>query len=846
MQSLERDAEATSSKASKAEFSKNYDQAFRLYIKTAESFLHLSRSTTADDRHKQRWKASAAKALERAEKIKRFIEVPKTPSQSLSTPAPENLGHLTPIGIDHFSPQEQFYVLKRGSTVNGLQFPLWEETTQRTASTSSAFTDPDGQPKLSPEQEKVSPVWQRAHSLGQSSVWTQRRRILPQDILQHVVTDCSVCASVSVFLEHDHRFNSQDNASELQRATKLDSRSVDGRYDIRILFNAIDNYLPFHPTEDVLMCMSILPSSRGEHEEILWPSLLEKAYMKLMGGYDFPGSNSSIDLHALAGWIPEHIDIKRQSDLDLCLLKPCADSSSRSTFEREKSWERIDKGYSSGQCLVTLGTGPSSQIYWRRIPLLPSHSYAVLNVYEGEEGRMLTVLDSWVRSGDDRIEPSRLLEIPWAEILNTFEGIYLSWDPKIWSTVLNFHGMWKRNKNDDDGLRQIQMAFTRTGLADEEIWVLLTRHVVDSHRDSDFIALQVELDDELSQSTKAVDIQSNLSARGTYTNSTHVLSRVRIPKSQKSGILSISASYDGGASEVGFTLSAYAEEGTKISWIKNKPSPPFMRKLEDSFTSKNAGGNCTYQSFMVNPQYHLMLRPAESRTGGISGAQNVTITLQTNKDLPVNVVVAWSKGQRVTELSTKDVVASSGAYTYGLARISKSIPVGEYTIVASAFEPQHTGSYSLKVESSCPFEIKTIPQEGAGMYSKVIRGAWEGESAAGAPAFDKYAKNPVFELDVKSMAQINIRLQLVQPSTAVPLNVTLYLVIQDNIQLSLSQKRNAATSGAYDSAIAGVTTTQTTIAAGRYYIVPSTYSPGIEAGFRILVYSSTPLTVKRV
>ncbi len=70
-----------------------------------------------------------------------------------------------------------------------------------------------------------------------------------------------------------------------------------------------------------------------------WPALLEKAYLKVMGGYDFVGSNGSIDLYALTGWLPEHVFLRHAG------------------FQREKTWHRFLAAWRAGKCMATVGTG---------------------------------------------------------------------------------------------------------------------------------------------------------------------------------------------------------------------------------------------------------------------------------------------------------------------------------------------------------------------------------------------------------------------------------------------------------------------------------------------------------
>lgn len=71
--------------------------------------------------------------------------------------------------------------------------------------------------------------------------------------------------------------------------------------------------------------------------------------------------------------------------------------------------------------------------------------------------------------------------------------------------------------------------------------------------------------------------------------------------------------------------------------------------------------------------------------------------MHTKRDIPVNLALVWSQGERIDEwvvfsavlhaiakralrLVEKELAASSGAYNYGLARVKKDL-VREYAVI---------------------------------------------------------------------------------------------------------------------------------------------------------------------
>ncbi|KZP13760.1 cysteine proteinase [Athelia psychrophila] len=805
-------------KATRAELAQSYDEAFRLYIRAAEGFLQHSRAQ--GEPGKSRSKKDAGRALERAERIK-----------SVKGAGGSGSGTLRPVEVDFWSAEEQKQVLSKSSSINGLLVPLWDDP--------ASASEPPTQPGLSPDQIARGATW-RVLDPGDDEHIAER--IDAEGIVQHVVSDCSVCAAMSVCIALQKRGT----------APAVPSRTADGvdptlpaqihfrtsglsqQHDLRVLLNGawrrvtIDSALPIDPNGTIL---GLSAHCATTNTPILWPSLVEKAYMKLMGGYDFPGSNSSIDFHALTGWIPEHIEIRSPA------------------FSREKVWARIADVHAAGHCVITLGTDNRVSLSnirdwalekWGR-ELIAEHNYAVVDMKEVGGERLLSILDSRIdrdlldttvgENSGSNLRPT--FDMPWDDVCAIFEGVYVNWDPALLSNHLQFHGIWKgrcAQANDAAAHRHLRLMVQPSPGAErdlnQDVWVLLTRHQADSSRKAEYIALHVHDEDE-----DRLDIQS-IAEKARFTSSVHTLVRTRVPEATKA--LSILASYDGPFEDVGFTLSVYTSHA--VSWDKTTSRPPFMHKETGALTSTNAGGNCNYPTYMINPQYHLRIHPETTKaTAGMGGSQriskaNVILSCEVSRQTPVNITAVWSRGERILELAQKEIAASSGPYGYGFVRADQQLQAGDYTVIVSAFGPEHMGPFTLTAQSSHHFDLQPIPQEGAGVYQKFIRGAWDGQSAAGGPTFKQYLSNPIYEIDLQSSTLLRR-----QPSHIASLNVTLFQTSPNSEAIG----KHLATSGPYSDAISGVITPEVSLSAGKYLLIPSTYQPALQMGFRMTLYCSS-------
>ncbi|KAK5921573.1 hypothetical protein CgunFtcFv8_018928 [Champsocephalus gunnari] len=354
----------------------NDDEAVELYTQAVELCINTS-NETSDQALQIKLKQLARQALERAEGLKeshgssssggparQFF--PLGPDFSLQErPQPVRAVQSSEPSGQRYS-GEEIEVLRSTSTINGIAYvPFMSVDLRERFAFPVPFSDKLGKLALSPKQKAIFSRWVRPDELCNNP--TMIMSVSSFSIKQTVVSDCSFVASLAISAAYERRYNKKLITSVIYPQNRRGEPEYNpcGKYMVKLHINGvprkviIDDFLPVDRNGELLCSYS---SNRNE----LWVSLIEKAYMKVMGGYDFPGSNSNIDLHALTGWIPERI----------------AMHSDNQSFSKDDTFRMLYQRFHRGDVLITTATGVMTDEEGEKWGLVPTHAYAVLDIRE--------------------------------------------------------------------------------------------------------------------------------------------------------------------------------------------------------------------------------------------------------------------------------------------------------------------------------------------------------------------------------------------------------------------------------------------------------------------------------
>ncbi|XP_054990738.1 calpain-7 isoform X3 [Sorex araneus] len=448
----------------------NVEDAIELYTEAVDLCLKTS-AETADKTLQNKLKQLARQALDRAEALSEPLTKPicKIKSTNTKPKAPPTRTHF-PLGANPFlekpqpfiSPQscdsqgqrytaEEIEVLRTTSKINGIEYvPFMNIDLRERFAYPMPFCDTWGKLPLSPKQKTTFSKWVRPEDLSNNP--TMIYTVSSFSIKQTIVSDCSFVASLAISAAYERRFNKKLITSIIYPQNKDGEPEYNpcGKYMVKLHLNGvprkviIDDQLPVdHKGE--LLC------SYSNNKSELWVSLIEKAYMKVMGGYDFPGSNSNIDLHALTGWIPERIAMHSDSQ----------------TFSKDSSFRMLYQRFHKGDVLITASTGMMTEAEGEKWGLVPTHAYAVLDIREFKGLRFIQLKNPWshlrwkgrysendVKNWTPELQKylnfdprtaqkidNGIFWISWDDLCQYYDVIYLSWNPGLFKESTCIHRM---------------------------------------------------------------------------------------------------------------------------------------------------------------------------------------------------------------------------------------------------------------------------------------------------------------------------------------------------------------------------------------------------------------------
>ncbi|KAF2963326.1 hypothetical protein GQX73_g10242 [Xylaria multiplex] len=362
--------------------------------------------------------------------------------------------------------------------------------------------------------------------------------------------------------------------------------------------------------------------------------------------------------------------------------------------------------------------------------LAGEHDYAVLDMSETPGNRRLLVKNPWcdglvwkgVGSASSKTQsaandqPTKLKPgsfwIGFDDVTQNFESLYLNWNPSLFTERQDHHFKWQLPEANMIGSFAHNPQYSITAESDDQTWILLSRHFQDeeleiSRKRSTTMAAVSNMLGFMSvyifeNNGRRVQLSDKSIYRGPFVDSPQTLA----PFEAKQGVsyTVVVVAQDLPLPSYSFTLSFFSR--TTLNIAPAQHDLKHYTELHGRWTHRTSGGNSVSPLYLTNPQFSVAL----PRAGPLS------ILLSTAKeDIPVHVDLVWANGQRVTTVTVRDLITTSGDYRRGCALASTPrVDAGTYTIVCSTFDPGQVADFTLRIGSDVPCAVTPVPADAAG------------------------------------------------------------------------------------------------------------------------------------
>lgn len=477
--------------------------------------------------------------------------------------------------------------------------------------------------------------------------WTTNK-VDMENLYQDMLSNCSYVSSL-LSIVHSNKVS---NIYEI-----ISPKGPSLSYNVQLTFNGCVRKIPIDNKLPVVEGNRSLIVKSSSNPKLLWPALIEKAYLKIMGqGYKFEGSNMARDTYILTGFIPE-------------IVRICNGSIS-------SKYDALITKYRQ-HLTLGIGTGMISDKLSKQTGYISNHDYIILQV----SSQTIDIKNPWLNSNLE----CKVIQTDKNQLFQ-FAYLYINWDLREIFQYKASHRFIYLIKN------KPQFSMINNTNKSQEVWIFLERFF--SKLSSAMISLEIyetEFGDRIQWPNQYSVVNS-----GVPTNSENTLIRFTL-EPEKSYTVLINCSIN-----ISMSLNIYSDFDLQLK--KARVKYPDVQRIQDEWDFNNCGGSHLYSTYLENPQFNLEVKNSKGKTG------NMYIVLESSQVSGFQMFY-WSRNdinKGIRDFNNHKVIVNEAYKSTTQATKVTGIETGVYRIVCGCDEPGKTGLFKLSVycENGCFVSLK--------------------------------------------------------------------------------------------------------------------------------------------